>query len=43
MVFYRSSGFTIVEQEIVFVILGILAAVAAPKIIDLSADAKAAT
>jgi MSHA pilin protein MshA len=38
----RQLGFTIVELVIVIVILGILAAVALPKFIDISSDAKAA-
>ena len=39
---HRSNGFTLIELVIVIVILGILAATAAPKFIDLSSDAKRA-
>ena len=39
----QQSGFTLIELVIVIVILGILAATAAPKFISLSGDAKAAS
>ena len=39
----KQSGFTLIELVIVIVILGILAATAAPKFISLSGDAKAAS
>ena len=40
---YDSKGFTLIELVLVIVILGILATTVAPKYINLSSDAKAAT
>lgn len=39
----RNKGFTLIELVVVIVLLGILAATAAPKFLDITADANAAT
>jgi MSHA pilin protein MshA len=39
---FRKLGFTMIELIVVIVILGVLAATALPKFIDMSSDAKAA-
>lgn len=38
----RQSGFTLIELVMVIVLIGVLAAIAIPKFVDLSSDAKAA-
>lgn len=39
---YKEKGFTLIELVIAIVIIGILAAIAVPKFVDLSSDATAA-
>jgi prepilin-type N-terminal cleavage/methylation domain-containing protein len=39
---HKHSGFTLIELVIVIIILGLLAAIAVPKFINLSSDAKTA-
>lgn len=39
----RQSGFTLIELVMVIVVLGLLAAVAIPKFVDLSGDARTAS
>ena len=39
---FRQTGFTLIELVMVIVLIGVLAAVAIPKFVDLGSDARAA-